>query len=558
MTDDHADGTVVECLVGLRVEERILQDACREANLIGRGVVVGVHRLRCHMPLVTVNGLASLLVDMLHEIPVAHGQHVFVVRLRRVDLQLRIVGPLVRIANLHIERVQLLMGVLLRGVTHPLLSIDALAEGNLQIAHQRLHLLLRCGGEVALAVHLAKSLTHGTLHGVRGAAPQRIVLLASGHRATEEVEVGLANLIAQHIGSTRDDVPFHIGAQVVGGHGSEQLVDALHKLWLTDDDFLQVLALHALGIRHLLKQDVRSEGLQLSKRHLIVIGLRVAQLRTALRNQGQRRLEAEDGIALCLCLCLREAEELEHTGDVLLVGLANLHRCLVVVQIVVLLSEGESALRDVQDVHRYVLLVGTEAIAEWLTIATLSILQLHLLQVGLRAGSLHLVEQRLHRSDAFLVATHRVHGQLVEVGELALRRASGIRFLLQVAKNGVDALVVVFLQLVEAAKARVSGWQRIQLLPSTSCKHVEVLSGLHGLVKILHAETRLVLSHSCHGQSEHQSHRNHLSHFHCRCCLCLYSIGFSFQPTKVQKIEQIAKNNRIFLGSYIHFLSPNM
>ena len=539
VSDDHADGSIVECLVGLRVEERILQDASGEANLVGRGVIVGVHGLRCHVPLVLVDGLASLLVDVLLVAPHAHGHHILVVRLCGIDGELRIVSPLVGITNLHVEGIQLLVGVLLRGVAHPLLSIDALAQGNLQIAHQRLHLLLRRGGEVALAVHLAQSLTHGALHGVGGATPQRVVLLATRHRATEEIEVSLANLVAQHAGSTHDDVPLHVGTQVVGGHGGEQFVHALHELRLTHNHLLQVLALHALGISHLLERNVRAEGFQLLQRHLVVVGLRVAQLGAALRNQRHRCLEAEHGVALGLGLCLREAEELEHAGDVLLVGLANLHRGLIVIQIVVFLSEGETALRDVQDVHLHILLVGTEARAEGHAVAHRGILQLQLLQVLLRAGSLHLVEQRLHRCDALIVAAHRVHGQLVEVGELAFRGAVGKLFLLQVAQDGVDALVVVFLQLVEAAEARVGGGQRIQLLPTTGCKHVEVLGGLHVLVKILHAEARLVLSHACYGQRQHQSHRNHLFHFHDGKKYLLCSINFVCKGKKKRAFNQM-------------------
>ena len=57
MTDDNADGSVVEGIVGLHVEEWRLQNAGREANLVGGGVVVGVDGLWRHVPLVAVNGL---------------------------------------------------------------------------------------------------------------------------------------------------------------------------------------------------------------------------------------------------------------------------------------------------------------------------------------------------------------------------------------------------------------------------------------------------------------------------------------------------------------------
>ena len=45
MTDDHSDGPIVERVVGCHVEERHLEYTCREANLVGGRVVVGVDGL---------------------------------------------------------------------------------------------------------------------------------------------------------------------------------------------------------------------------------------------------------------------------------------------------------------------------------------------------------------------------------------------------------------------------------------------------------------------------------------------------------------------------------
>ena len=60
VTDDRADAAVVLGRVGVGVEERPLQDAGREADLVGARVVVGVHGLRQHEPLVAVDGRADL------------------------------------------------------------------------------------------------------------------------------------------------------------------------------------------------------------------------------------------------------------------------------------------------------------------------------------------------------------------------------------------------------------------------------------------------------------------------------------------------------------------
>ena len=60
MADNNADSAVVHGIIGLRIEERLLEDCCREADLVGGGVVVGVHRLGSHAPFGPVRGLSKL------------------------------------------------------------------------------------------------------------------------------------------------------------------------------------------------------------------------------------------------------------------------------------------------------------------------------------------------------------------------------------------------------------------------------------------------------------------------------------------------------------------
>ena len=65
MTDNHADSTIVEGIVSLWVEEWILKYSGRETNLVCCWVIVSVHRLRSHVPLVTIYWLAHSLVKIL-------------------------------------------------------------------------------------------------------------------------------------------------------------------------------------------------------------------------------------------------------------------------------------------------------------------------------------------------------------------------------------------------------------------------------------------------------------------------------------------------------------
>ncbi len=78
MTYHYTDSTIVERLVGLGVKERILEDTSREADFVGGRIVVGIHGLRSHVPLVSVDWLSSLLCNLLIVGKLAASQHVLI------------------------------------------------------------------------------------------------------------------------------------------------------------------------------------------------------------------------------------------------------------------------------------------------------------------------------------------------------------------------------------------------------------------------------------------------------------------------------------------------
>ena len=229
----------------------------------------------------------------------------------------------------------------------------------MEIANQLLHALLARRGEILLAVDAAKGLAHHAFHLGGGTLPARLVLLGAAHRLGIESEADRADVVAEVVGCLVDDVPLHVGAQLVGRLRGEELVEASEEGRLTDDHLLDILRLDALCGTELLEMDVGIIGLKLLERELVVVGLHVAELRLALGDESQGGLEAHDEVALLLGLLLGESEELEHIDDKLLVGVADVGRGLVVVEVVLSLAERQSALVDVEDVHLRVLLVGT-------------------------------------------------------------------------------------------------------------------------------------------------------------------------------------------------------
>ena len=127
MSDDHADGSIVERFVGSWVEEGALEDAGGEADFVGRGIVIGVDGLWCHEPLVAVDGASGSFFDVSVVCEFAAGHHVFVVRFCRIDGQSAVVDPLVGITDFDVELIEFLMCSGFCGIAHPGLCVDALA-----------------------------------------------------------------------------------------------------------------------------------------------------------------------------------------------------------------------------------------------------------------------------------------------------------------------------------------------------------------------------------------------------------------------------------------------
>ena len=196
VADHHADGAVVDRVIGIGVVERRLENGRREADLVGRGIVVGVDRLRRHEPFVLVDRLAEL-AQIVERAPQARGLDVLPVALGGIDRERRIVLPLVGIADLDVERRQLLLRLGFRGVRHPVESGDVLAERRLQVPDQFEHPLLVLGREVFGDVHLAYGLAQHRVGDRHGAFPAGTLLLLAGHLTAEEVERSGIEVVAQ-------------------------------------------------------------------------------------------------------------------------------------------------------------------------------------------------------------------------------------------------------------------------------------------------------------------------------------------------------------------------
>ena len=157
MTDDNADGAVVNCIVSVRIVERWLKNRSREADFVGRRVVIGIHRLWTHQPLSLVHWLSEASQVVLHT-PESGLADVLVVACSRVDVERGIILPLVRIAYFYGEGIQFLVSLCLGGIAHPLERVDVLCKGGLNVRYHFRHSFFVLCREIFRHIHLANGL----------------------------------------------------------------------------------------------------------------------------------------------------------------------------------------------------------------------------------------------------------------------------------------------------------------------------------------------------------------------------------------------------------------
>ena len=421
VADDGADRAVVDRVVGVGMEERRLEDGRREHDLVHRGVVVRVDRLRGHVPLVAVDGGADLGQLAVH----GDGERAARVaeQVGRVGLEGGVVLELLGVADLRGERGELLQRPLLGGVAHPRERADALAVGRDEVVDQLAHALLGGGRELGADVDLADRLAHRALDEPDAALPARAQLVGAAERASVELEVGVDERGRQVRRAAVHDVP----AQPVAPRRQlvvdEQVGEALQERRLGHDDLGHRGRGDPGGRGPGGEVEARRERLQLGGVDEVVGLLGVAAGHPVPVVGRDAGLEVHH--ALRPLGRLVEAGQLEHGGDVVDVRLADGGE--VVVGVVRLVGQAEAVLGEVRDVAVGLPAVGRDEQAEDAADA-------HPLEraegaherrdVGDRLDLAELVGQRLRaeRLDALLV-----HEAGVEVADLAFLAVPGRR-----------------------------------------------------------------------------------------------------------------------------------
>ena len=213
-----------------------------------------------HSPLLAVNRLAIFFKIALSS-PQRGGLHVVIECEARIDIKLAIVFPLVGVAHLYSERVELNQGINLSLVAHPVKVSNAFGKSFAQVANEFHHLLLAVASEVFLYVELTHSLAHNTAGHTHSTFPASLALLLATEGATIEIETGLSNLVAEVSCGTGNDATSHVVFNLLVFEVSHQLVSNSHHLGLLEDELFHVADAHEIKI--LFPVDGRIIGLKL-------------------------------------------------------------------------------------------------------------------------------------------------------------------------------------------------------------------------------------------------------------------------------------------------------
>ena len=422
VADNHANGAIVAGFIGIGVKVRRLQDTGGEADLVARGLVIGINRLRGHEPALLVHGLVQLAVFILG-LETQGVQHVLPVALSGVDVQIAVISPLVGIADLDGEAVELDQGVHLGLGAHPRQRGDVLTQSFLEVIHQLLHLLLGVGGEELLDIELAYGLAqHGVGH-IERVFPARHLHLLARHGTAVHVEVGVGKRITQVGRSGIHILEDQILPHVLYFERFHHLVDFCQRLGLENAHLVELADIQTGKI--LAPVDVGIIGPELIQAHYIVELAIVTGLFTGHGHACQGRFNVHHALGSLLGISLLVADELEQLLDVIDIGIAHLGGIGVVFQVVVAVTHAQATLHEIHHVGVRVLKVGHDCrVEEWRCDAGMLVGDCgHELVTSER---LVLVDAGLEGRHAFLVEAHTVHTHGIEVTHLLLDAATGI------------------------------------------------------------------------------------------------------------------------------------
>ena len=219
MTDGAAGIAVVRGIVHARVIQRRLQHSGWKVDVIHLRVVVGVHRLRRHLPLGSVERLADLV-----ELPVrfkGDGMHCILEIVAARNRDAAVVAPAIRIANLVDHRGQFCERLLLGCGAHPRKRLDIVVHRLFDLSGHQQSRVLEFWSEGASDEFLTQGFAEQRVDLPHAALPARLLLRHAPQCAVEEREALGLEAARQERGGRVNGMPAQVGLQIVECGGRE-------------------------------------------------------------------------------------------------------------------------------------------------------------------------------------------------------------------------------------------------------------------------------------------------------------------------------------------------
>ena len=380
-----------------------------------------------------------------------------------------------------------MQGLLLRRAAHPVELLDASLVCAAHILDDLLVAFLGRLVEILLHEQLPEGFAHRALFGVQHPLPAGALLLRAADRAVVELEVGVHERLAE-VGSERaNEMKGHVVFQGLDVFARDDLAQLLVELGLSHDDAVHVA--HAEPVQVDGPVDGRRQRVQLRDRHLVVVLVRIAQVRKLARRAREPRLQGHNRRGLASGLCAVIAHQDEYRSDIFRVLGAHLRRARVGVEIVFAVRHAETALRHVEGVSFAVLLVLGDFVAiEYSDAVCMHARRLRHHVPG-RLQVSYLVQLVAQRLEADLLDRHGIHSGIPEIAYLL----GDARFFVLGHGLFIDvqqAVVELLLHEAVDAPARFVRGYGVVLHPAAVGVVEEIVRGIDRRIQIGHEDVR--------------------------------------------------------------------
>ena len=288
--------------------------------------------------------------------------------------------------------------------------------------------------------------------------------------------------IGEPLGCVIENLPRHVGFPLIERYRLDHRIHSLEEVRIADVQVLK--SWRARRTKVAIEMKVGRQLLHVGNSHLVVEVLGIASQRAVHRRLGQLRLNLHHCIGALLCLRWTLTDHGQHLLHVLEELLANLHRLLIVFEVVVAVGKRQTGLIDKGNGHVCVMKVRARAEAKQRVRTDRPLVRHYRNHLPLIFDFGDAVELRLERRDSFLIDRLLVHARGIVVADLLHHRTALRIIRRRFFENVVQYREIVLVDLREAVPRRIIRRNGIVLDPVAAGELIEVHTRIGGFVEV--------------------------------------------------------------------------